>query len=276
MAGLSAAAWSVRQGRSVVLVEKGELGGSAARAGFIWTAPTVEALREAIPDGDPQLAERLIEGFGPAVEWVRSMGAEVQPPSPFCASAAATRRPSSNYFRACELAVRDDRARTSSSAETPSGYRRGRGGSRGRDPVGRRRRARDPRRGDRCSPPAASRATPSCGAELIHPQARDLPLRVEPVQQRRRPPARARGRRAVRPGGRRLLRAPDGDRSPAPGGRRLPRAQLYYSEHGALFNLRGRALLRRDGRRPPDDAGAARAAGGTRAADLRRARARAS
>src|SRR5262249_58615585 len=35
MAGLSAAAWSVRQGRSVVLVEKGELGGSAARAGFI-------------------------------------------------------------------------------------------------------------------------------------------------------------------------------------------------------------------------------------------------
>ena len=41
MAGLSAAAWSVRQGRSVVLVEKGELGGSAARAGFIWTRAVV-------------------------------------------------------------------------------------------------------------------------------------------------------------------------------------------------------------------------------------------
>ena len=53
MAGLSAAAWSVKQGRSVVLVEKGELGGSAARAGFICTAPSVEVLREQIPDGDP-------------------------------------------------------------------------------------------------------------------------------------------------------------------------------------------------------------------------------
>src|SRR5215204_7389767 len=66
MAGLSAAASAVRDGLSVVLVEKGELGGSAARAGFIWTAPSIEALREAIPDGDPQLAARLIEGFGPA------------------------------------------------------------------------------------------------------------------------------------------------------------------------------------------------------------------
>lgn len=65
MAGLSAAAWSVRQGRSVVLVEKGELGGSARLAGFIWTAPSVEVLREAIPDGDSRLGERLIEGFGP-------------------------------------------------------------------------------------------------------------------------------------------------------------------------------------------------------------------
>ena len=43
MAGLSAAAWSVRQGRSVVLVEKGALGGTAIHAGFIWTAPSFEA-----------------------------------------------------------------------------------------------------------------------------------------------------------------------------------------------------------------------------------------
>ena len=79
MAGLSAAAWSVRQGRSVLLVEKGELGGSALHAGFIWTAPSVDVLREAIPDGDPVLAERLIDDFEPAVEWVRSLGVEGQP-----------------------------------------------------------------------------------------------------------------------------------------------------------------------------------------------------
>ena len=53
MAGLSAAAWSVRQGRSVVLVEKGELGGSALHAGFIWTAPSLDVLRTPIPEGDP-------------------------------------------------------------------------------------------------------------------------------------------------------------------------------------------------------------------------------
>ena len=79
MAGLSAAAWSARQGRSVVLVEKAELGGNARHAGFIWTAPTLEALREAVPDGDPRLQERLIKGFAPAVDWVRSLGVEVQP-----------------------------------------------------------------------------------------------------------------------------------------------------------------------------------------------------
>jgi len=74
MAGLSAAAWTVANGGSVVLVEKGELGGSAMRAGFIWTAPTYEALREAIPSGDPELARALIDGFGPAIDWVRSTG----------------------------------------------------------------------------------------------------------------------------------------------------------------------------------------------------------
>ena len=63
MAGLSAAAWSVKQGRSVVLVEKGEIGGSAKRARFIWTAPDYETLREAIPDGDPELQQRFIEGL---------------------------------------------------------------------------------------------------------------------------------------------------------------------------------------------------------------------
>src|SRR5438874_13672216 len=108
MAGLSAAAWSVRQGRSVVLVEKGELGGSAARAGYIWTAPSYEALREAIPDGDPELAARLIEGFEPAVDWVRSLGVEVQPAVTVLRFGRGHQTSVLNYLRACELAVRND------------------------------------------------------------------------------------------------------------------------------------------------------------------------
>src|SRR6476646_8689879 len=80
MAGLSAAAWTVKQGGSAVLVEKGELGGSAARAGFVWTAPSYEVLREAIPDGDPALARELVDGFEPALDWIRSLDVEVLPP----------------------------------------------------------------------------------------------------------------------------------------------------------------------------------------------------
>jgi glycine/D-amino acid oxidase-like deaminating enzyme len=107
MAGLSAAAWSVRQGRSVVLVEKGELGGSARLAGFIWTAPSVEVLREAIPDGDPRLGERLIEGFGPAVEWVRSLGVECLPAVEVLRFGRGHQTSILNYLRACELAIRE-------------------------------------------------------------------------------------------------------------------------------------------------------------------------
>src|SRR5215207_8457110 len=101
MAGLSAAASSVKRGRSVVLVEKGALGGSALHAGFIWTAPSVEELRRQIPDGDPELAERLIAGFEPAVEWVRSTGAEVQPAVTVLRFGRGHQTSLLNYLRAC-------------------------------------------------------------------------------------------------------------------------------------------------------------------------------
>ena len=54
MAGMSAAARACSDGASVMLVEKGPaIGGSAIYAGFIWTAPTVEVMREVNPDADP-------------------------------------------------------------------------------------------------------------------------------------------------------------------------------------------------------------------------------
>jgi succinate dehydrogenase/fumarate reductase flavoprotein subunit len=105
MAGLSAAAWSVRQGRTVVLVEPGELGGSALHAGFIWTAPSYAALRAAVPDGDPELAQRLVEGFEPAVEWVRSVGAECQPAVEVLRFGRGHQTSILNYLRACELTI---------------------------------------------------------------------------------------------------------------------------------------------------------------------------
>ena len=93
MAGLSAAAWSVRQGRSVVLVEKGALGGTAVQAGFIWTAPTYEVLREQVPDGDPALQRALIDGFEGG-DRVGALAPDRVPaaPSRCFASGAATRQ----------------------------------------------------------------------------------------------------------------------------------------------------------------------------------------
>jgi succinate dehydrogenase/fumarate reductase flavoprotein subunit len=110
MAGLSAAAWSVRQGRSVVLVEKGELGGTAVHAGFVWTAPTLEALRDAVPDGDPDLGSRLIDDFPAAVEWVRSLEVDVQPAVTVLRFGRGHQTALPNYLHQCARIVRDDPA----------------------------------------------------------------------------------------------------------------------------------------------------------------------
>ena len=108
MAGLSAAAWSVRHGQSVVLVEKGALGGTAIHAGFIWTAPSFEALREAVPEGDPALAQQLIDGFDPAIEWVRSLDVECLPAVTVLRFGRGHQTDMTNYLRLCEQIVRDD------------------------------------------------------------------------------------------------------------------------------------------------------------------------
>ncbi len=79
VAGLAAAARAAEAGASVTVVEKGPRpGGSAAlSAGILWTAPDHETMRRVVPGGDPELGRRLVDGFVPAMEWVRSHGAFV-------------------------------------------------------------------------------------------------------------------------------------------------------------------------------------------------------
>ncbi|MDT3446557.1 MULTISPECIES: FAD-binding protein [unclassified Pseudofrankia] len=80
MAGLTAAAWVARHGGRAVVVERaGTLGGSAALAGFVWTAPTLDVLRAVNPRGDSTLAAALVEGFPAGTEWIRSLGVECRP-----------------------------------------------------------------------------------------------------------------------------------------------------------------------------------------------------
>ncbi|GGN34316.1 FAD-dependent oxidoreductase [Streptomyces fuscichromogenes] len=108
MAGLSAAARVAAEGGSVVLVEKAErTGGSARFAGFIWTAPSVEELRRVNPDGDPELAAALVDGFADGVAWVRSLGVECRPPVPVLGFGRGHQVDTDHYLDTCERLVRD-------------------------------------------------------------------------------------------------------------------------------------------------------------------------
>ena len=76
MAGMTAAGRVASEGRSVIVVEKGdEIGGSAALSGGrLWCAPRLDVLIAETPGGDPELGEVVFRGYGDAVEWVRSLG----------------------------------------------------------------------------------------------------------------------------------------------------------------------------------------------------------
>ncbi|MBW8793274.1 MAG: FAD-binding protein [Streptomyces sp.] len=108
MAGLSAAARVAAGGGSVVLVEKADrVGGSARFAGFIWTAPTVEELRRVNPDGDPELAAALVDGFADGVAWVRSLGVACKPPVPVLGFGRGHQVDTDHYLDTCERLLRD-------------------------------------------------------------------------------------------------------------------------------------------------------------------------
>jgi succinate dehydrogenase/fumarate reductase flavoprotein subunit len=243
MAGLSAAGWAARRGSSVVLVEKGELGGSARLAGFIWTAPTVEVLRRAIPDGDPRLAEKLIEGFGPAVEWVRSLGVETQPAVEVLRFGRGHQTSTLNYLRACELAVREAAScEILAPAETRRLLVEG-GEVRGAEvalPSGQ---VREIRAGSTLLATGGFGGDPELRETLIHPQARDIPLRANPF-------STGDGLRLAREAG--AAFGPDdagfyGHLMPSGiafgTNEDFPAFTLYYSEHGVLVNLDGRRFM---------------------------------
>lgn len=108
MAGLTAAAKAASQGASVVLAEKGPgVGGSAAYAGYIWTAPTVEVMREVNPAADPALADRVVTGYDEAMDWVRSLGVHVAEPVVVLGYGRGSQTDVASYLLACERLVRD-------------------------------------------------------------------------------------------------------------------------------------------------------------------------
>jgi succinate dehydrogenase/fumarate reductase flavoprotein subunit len=108
MAGCAAATSAAQAGASVVLVEKAAaIGGSATYAGYIWSAPTVEAMEEANPEADPALARRLVDDYDGAVAWVRALGVEVGDPVTVLRFGRGRAFDSANFLLACERTLHD-------------------------------------------------------------------------------------------------------------------------------------------------------------------------
>jgi succinate dehydrogenase/fumarate reductase flavoprotein subunit len=106
MAGMSAAARAAQAGARVAVVERGpKEGGSAVFAEFIWTAPSVEVMREINPEGDPELGRVAVEEFAPAMEWVRSLGVSVGDPVELLGYGVGHQTDMAALFRAYRAAV---------------------------------------------------------------------------------------------------------------------------------------------------------------------------
>jgi succinate dehydrogenase/fumarate reductase flavoprotein subunit len=238
MAGLSAAAWSVQHGRTVVLVERGELGGSALHASFIWTAPSLETLRREIPAGDPALAARLIEDFEPAVDWVRSLGVECQPAVDVLRFGRGHQTAIHNYVRACELLLRGDSRSEIVQAETRRLLAED-GAVRGAELELADGRSLTIEAAATLLATGGFQGDPELRASLIHPQARDLPVRGNPHSS-------GDGLRLGLEAGARF--GPEGAGFYGhllPAGvtfaenEDFPALTLYYSEHAVLLDLAG-------------------------------------
>jgi succinate dehydrogenase/fumarate reductase flavoprotein subunit len=239
MAGLSAAARAAGDGARVVLVEKGAaIGGSAAYAGFIWTAPSVEVMRRVNPDADRRLADRVVEKYAEGMDFVRSLDVHVAGPVTVLGYGRGSATDMANYLLACERIVRDrgevlvgavvprllveDGAVVGAEVETSAGERR------------------EVRAGHTLLATGGFGGDPDLRAELIGPAARDLPLRAN--------------RQSVGDGLRLGKSAGAAVGPPNAGfyGHLIPShvpytdpyefidLTFYHSEHGLLINLEGR------------------------------------
>jgi succinate dehydrogenase/fumarate reductase flavoprotein subunit len=82
MAGMTAAGYAAKQGRRVLVLEKGPaVGGSAGLSeGYVWTAPTLEALQLEDPRGNHELAGVVVAELAAGLDWVESLGVHVGAP----------------------------------------------------------------------------------------------------------------------------------------------------------------------------------------------------
>ncbi|MFZ0380002.1 MAG: FAD-binding protein [Solirubrobacteraceae bacterium] len=179
MAGATAAARAVQKGASVVVVEKAPtIGGSAVYAGFVWTAPTIEVIRRENPGADPALGARLVEGFEPAVDWVRSLGVEVGEAVGVLGFGRGYAVDVARLMMSCERIVRDAEGSTLLTTATVERLLVEGSAVVGAEVVDGAGGRREIRATHTLLASGGFGGDPELRAELIHPQARDIALRA--------------------------------------------------------------------------------------------------
>lgn len=181
MAGLTAAARSVQQGATVLLVEKGErCGGSAVHAEFIWTAPSLDVLREINPLGDPGLAAHLIGQRDAALAWVAGLGVAMGPEVELLGFGTGHRTDLAQLLSTLERIVRDDPGSEILLASEPQRLLRDDDGR----VIGAEIRTADGRLTVSADHTILATGgfggSPELRAKLIHPRAASIPLRANP------------------------------------------------------------------------------------------------
>ena len=239
MAGLTAAARAARDGRRVVVVEVGDdVGGSARFAGYIWTAPSREVMDEVNPHGDEALRHAVVDRFPEGVEWIRSVGVDVQPAVPVLGFGRGHQFDTNHYVDLCRRIVTDAggevllQTRTSRLL-TESGRVVG---AELTAPAG----SREVRAPWTLLATGGFQGDPGLAADLIHPHAAGMQLRSNPRS------AGAGYRLASSVGAATGLDnagfyghlIPSG--IPFAGPADFVDLSLYYSEHAVLFNVDGR------------------------------------
>ncbi|MFJ9381472.1 FAD-dependent oxidoreductase [Streptomyces sp. NPDC101455] len=243
MAGLSAAARVAAEGGSVVLVEKAErTGGSARFAGFVWTTPTFEEMRRVNPDGDPELAASLLDGFADGVAWIRSLGVDCRPPVPVLGFGRGHQLDTNHYLDTCERLIRDRGQEVLTGTWTKSLVTEN-GVVKGADILLSDGTARRVEATWTLIATGGFQGDPDLRAEHIHPRAPGLGLRANPHS---RGDGLALGRTAGAAFGKKdagfyghLMPAGVPLADPA----RFVDLALYYSEHALLFDASGERFV---------------------------------
>jgi succinate dehydrogenase/fumarate reductase flavoprotein subunit len=239
MAGLSAATRALQDGASVIVVEKGPIaGGSANYAGFIWTAPSVEIMREVNPNADPELSFKLVEDYAQAMDWVRSLGVEVKPPVSLLGFGRGCQTDVANLLLTFQRRVREAGELLLETRTECLLIERGRVcGARVTTQSGE---ARVIRARATLLATGGFGGNPELLAEHIHPQARNIPLRANPY-------STGDGLRLGLSAGAILGHANAGfyghvipSQIPFEDPDEFVTLSFYHSEHSVLLNLEGR------------------------------------